>query len=73
MQDTLGWDKWIVSLIAHWLPFLVVLVAGLDKRMGWSTMMPNWVHLFGLALLAFGYAVGYCNAAKSICWKVETK
>ena len=37
MQDTKGWDKWIVPLIALWLPFLAVLVAGLDKRLGWST------------------------------------
>jgi len=58
MQDTKGWDKWIVPLIALWLPFLAVLVAGLDKRLGWSTTMPDWVHWLGLALLVFGYSVG---------------
>lgn len=58
MQDTKGWDRWIVPLIALWLPFLAVLVAGLDKRLGWSTSMPDWMHWLGLALLAFGYAVG---------------
>ena len=58
MQDTKGWDKWIVPLIALWLPFLAVLIAGLDKRLGWSTTMPDWVHWLGLALLAFGYSVG---------------
>lgn len=58
MQDTKGWDRWIVPLIALWLPFLAVLIAGLDKRLGWSTSMPDWVHWLGLALLVFGYSVG---------------
>ena len=58
MQDTKGWDKWIVPLIALWLPLLAVLVAGLDKRLGWSTMMSDWVHWLGLALLVIGYSVG---------------
>ncbi len=58
MQDTKGWDKWIVPLIALWLPLLAVLVAGLDKRLGWSTTMPDWVHWFGLTLLVIGYSVG---------------
>ena len=58
MQDTKGWDKWIGPLIALWLPFLAVLIAGLDKRLGWSTPMPDWVHWLGLALLVIGYSVG---------------
>ncbi len=58
MQDTKGWDRWIVPLIALWLPFLSVLIAGLDSRLGWSTSMPDWVHWLGLALLTFGYSVG---------------
>ncbi|MBN2556710.1 MAG: isoprenylcysteine carboxylmethyltransferase family protein [Anaerolineales bacterium] len=58
MQDTKGWDRWIVPLIALWLPFLAVLIAGLDRRLGWSTSMPDWVHWLGLALLTFGYSVG---------------
>jgi len=58
MQDTKAWDRWIVPLIALWLPLLGVLVAGLDKRLGWSISMAGWVHWLGLALLVFGYAVG---------------
>ncbi len=58
MQDTKGWDKWIVPLVALWLPLLAVLVAGLDQRLAWSTTMPGWVHWLGLALLTIGYAVG---------------
>lgn len=58
MQDTKGWDKWIVPLIALWLPLLSVLIAGLDERLTWSADLPGWVHWLGLALLIFGYAVG---------------
>ncbi len=58
MQDTKGWDRWIMPLIALWLPLLAALIAGLDKRLGWSSTMPDWVHWLGLALLTFGYAVG---------------
>ena len=58
LQDTKTWDKWIVPLVALWLPLLAVLVAGLDQRLAWSTTMPGWVHWLGLALLTFGYAVG---------------
>jgi protein-S-isoprenylcysteine O-methyltransferase Ste14 len=58
MQDTKGWDKWIVPLIALWLPLLAVVIAGIDKRLGWSTPMPDWVHWLGLALLVIGYSVG---------------
>ena len=58
MHDTKGWDKLIVPLIALWLPLLAVLVAGLDKQLGWSTIMPDWVHWLGLTLLIIGYSVG---------------
>lgn len=57
-QDTKGWDKWIVPLIALWLPLLAVAIAGFDERFGWSAGLPAWVHWFGLLLLIFGYAVG---------------
>ena len=58
MQDTKSWDKWIVPLIALWLPLLAVLIAGLDQRLNWSAGLPDWVHWLGLGLLVFGYAVG---------------
>lgn len=58
LQDTKSWDKWLVPLIALWLPFLAVLIAGLDQRLGWSAGLPGWIHWLGLALLVFGYSVG---------------
>lgn len=58
MRDTKGWDKWIVPLIALWLPFMAVLIAGLDERFGWTDSLPGWAHWAGLAILIFGYSVG---------------
>ena len=58
MRDTKPWDRWIVPLVALWLPFLAVIVAGLDRRLGWSMSLPDWVHWLGLGLLVFGYSVG---------------
>lgn len=58
MQDTKSWDKWIVPLIALWLPLLSVLVAGLDERLGWTAGLPGWVHGLGLGIMFIGYAVG---------------
>ena len=58
LQDTKSWDKWLVPLIALWLPLLAVLIAGLDQRLVWTADLPAWVHWLGLALLVFGYSVG---------------
>jgi protein-S-isoprenylcysteine O-methyltransferase Ste14 len=57
LPDTKSWDKWIVPLVALYLPLLVLLIAGLDHRLGW-TSLPSWAHWLGLALNIFGYAVG---------------
>lgn len=58
MQDTKRWDRWLVPLVALWLPLLAVLTAGLDERLGWTAGLPGWVHWLGLGLLTFGYSVG---------------
>ncbi|NTW38010.1 MAG: isoprenylcysteine carboxylmethyltransferase family protein [Syntrophobacteraceae bacterium] len=58
MQDTKRWDRWIVPLVALWLPLLAVGIAGLDERLGWTAGLPGWVHWLGLGLLTFGYTIG---------------
>ncbi len=57
-QDTKSWDKWLVPLVALWLPLITVLIAGLDQRLGWTPGLQPWVHWLGLAMLLFGYAGG---------------
>jgi len=48
------WDKKIVPWIAQILPFVVLIVAGLDKRFGLSPQFPLWVELTALAVAVLG-------------------
>lgn len=55
-QDTQSWDKLLSPLTAFSSVF-IVLVAGLDRRFGWSgdfSLLLNWIGIF---LLAGGYAL----------------
>jgi len=52
------WDKKLVPLVAQVGPFLMLVVAGLDKRFGWSPYLPIWVLLtaLGVAILGFTFS-----------------
>lgn len=50
------WDKVLAPLMAISLSFPLVIVAGLDHRYGWTPLFPTWVNIFGLVLIALGYA-----------------
>ena len=56
-ENMAGWDKVVGGLFA--LVFFVVLlcVAGLDERWGWSGPLPLWCHLVGIALFILGSAL----------------
>ena len=43
------WDKKLVPLVAQVGPFMILLVAGLDKRFGWSPQFALWVSLAAFA------------------------
>jgi protein-S-isoprenylcysteine O-methyltransferase Ste14 len=45
------WDKWIVLLLSPWMPFGLLILAGLDRRFGWSGSIPA-----ALAVGAFSVA-----------------
>jgi protein-S-isoprenylcysteine O-methyltransferase Ste14 len=49
------WDKKLVPWVAQIGPFIILLVAGLDKRFGWTLMIPLWVPLVGLAIATLGF------------------
>jgi protein-S-isoprenylcysteine O-methyltransferase Ste14 len=51
-----SWDKVLAPLMAVSISFPLVIVAGLDHRYGWSPVFPIWLNIFGLALIAIGYA-----------------
>jgi len=53
-----SWDRVLLPITAIYGPLLVWLIAGLDKRFGWSPPIPLAVELAGFAVIIFGYWVG---------------
>ena len=49
------WDKKLVPWVAQIGPLIIMIVAGLDKRVGWSNSIPIWVILTALLLALLGY------------------
>lgn len=54
-QDMKSWDKVLAPLMAISLSFPMVIVAGLDHRLGWSPAFPLWTNVLGFILIALGY------------------
>lgn len=50
------WDKILAPLMALSVAYPLVIVAGLDHRLGWSPAFPLWLNLIGLILCGGGYA-----------------
>jgi protein-S-isoprenylcysteine O-methyltransferase Ste14 len=50
------WDKKLVPWVAQILPFVGLIVAGLDKRFGWSPELPLWSALIALGVGLLGFA-----------------
>ena len=59
-RDTEGvkeWDKKLVPLVALVGPLIVLIVAGLDKRFGWSSPISLWVSLAALGIAFLGFFI----------------
>lgn len=54
--DVKPWDKILSPLMGFSTVFPLVIVAGLDRRYGWTSPFPLWANLLGLLLAALGYA-----------------
>ncbi len=52
------WDKVLSPLMSVSVSFPLIIVAGLDRRFGWSPAIPPWLTIAGLLLVAIGYAFG---------------
>jgi protein-S-isoprenylcysteine O-methyltransferase Ste14 len=52
------WDRWLVPFISILGPALLIGVAGLDVRYGWSPELPLAAHLGGLVGILLGYSIG---------------
>jgi protein-S-isoprenylcysteine O-methyltransferase Ste14 len=56
VQSAKTWDKVLAPLMALSVSFPLVIVAGLDHRLGWSPLFPLWVIVLGFLLISLGYA-----------------
>jgi protein-S-isoprenylcysteine O-methyltransferase Ste14 len=55
-QDAKAWDKVLAPLTALSIGYPLMIVAGLDHRFGWSPVVPLWLIVLGIFLIALGYA-----------------
>ena len=55
-QNVKPWDRVLSPLMAVSSSFVVVIVAGLDHRFGWTQAFTPGVTILGLLLVALGYA-----------------
>lgn len=50
-KDVPAWDRLLVPFISTIIPLLLMLVAGLDKRFGWTQPVSAWVLAAGFLLV----------------------
>jgi protein-S-isoprenylcysteine O-methyltransferase Ste14 len=55
--DAKAWDKPLVALVGAIGPVAMVVLCGLDRRLGWSPAPPAWLPALGFALVAVGGAL----------------
>jgi protein-S-isoprenylcysteine O-methyltransferase Ste14 len=56
IQGAKAWDKVLAPLMALSIVYPLMIVAGLDHRLGWSPVFPLWLIVLGFFLIALGYA-----------------
>lgn len=57
-SDAKEWDKKLMPLVGMIGPTLILLVSGLDVRLGWSPALPGWLGPATLAILCLGLILG---------------
>lgn len=57
-RDVKTWDRVLMPMVAIVGPLSVCIVAGLDKRFGWSPRIGIAARVVGAGLLSLGYALG---------------
>jgi protein-S-isoprenylcysteine O-methyltransferase Ste14 len=53
-----SWDRMLVPVIAIYGPLVLYIIAGLDKRFGWSPPLPVIAEMIGFAVILLGYLLG---------------
>lgn len=54
--DAKGWDKLLSGMVGFYLPMLILLVAGFDKRLAWSAPIDTAVQLVAFVVTVAGFA-----------------
>ncbi len=57
-EDARAWDKALVPIMAIVGPLLLLTLAGLDHRFGWSPPLPLWLMIAAGAMLLLAYLLG---------------
>jgi len=63
--DAKSWDKPLAAIVAIIGPFAMFVLAGLDRRFGWSGTMAGWVVGAGLVLVPVGGAISNVAVASN--------
>lgn len=76
MEGVKEWDKTIVPWITIYLPLISWVLAGLDKRFGWSPDLPDMIQIIALGFLFIGGLIGSwamaCNRFFSSHVRIQT-
>lgn len=56
--DTKSWDKTLMPLVAILGPIVMLIVAGVDMRFGWSPKLPLTIQVTALIIIALGCFLG---------------
>ena len=56
-KDTKSFDRVLMPLIGFVAPLIFSILAGFDKRFGWSPVFPLWVIILGIGLMVLAYGV----------------
>jgi protein-S-isoprenylcysteine O-methyltransferase Ste14 len=57
-ENVKPWDKILMPITAIYLPLISWVVAGLDKRFGWSPDLPNYIQVIALFVIILGSSIG---------------
>ena len=53
-----SWDKILMPLTAMYLPVISWVVAGLDKRFGWTPDIADYIQIIALGVIIIGSSIG---------------
>ncbi len=58
VEGVKSWDRILSALVGIYGNMAILIVAGLDKRFGWSPETPLWVSWIAVIIALTGFAIG---------------